>query len=484
MSVDAVLGVSLTPSTVGLVLVEGGEADGATVDHNALDIRGLAPARTDDICADAVKAVRRAERVAAEHGLRLTTIGVTWSSGAATEAAVLLKKFADAGFADVVPVRLPHATDALARRVAGIVGFDTTGVCVLEPDVVQAMTVGGDQPVQTTVSRGIETVAGLTSWLSDIFDTADPRPDALVVVGSAVDLDSVLPKVEQALAVPVFTPAEPGLPLARGAALASVRRSRLTAADRPGPFGWRWPTRQLTPLAILVGGVLAFGVSLALAVGQQLLPGSETTPHRSTRPVVSTSGDSGAVQQPSAVPLPVAPASEVPSVLEPVVQDAVPEHPVDQSLPAPSEHTAVPSEQLAPTESEPAPVVSELPPAVPEEAPGVPPPDAGIQPPLADPAAPQPPSPISEVPPPPPPAPEVAPSPPPSAPQETAPIQQTAAQAPAAEPTAPAPEMAPPAPEVVPPAPEVVPEAPEVVPDAAEPVPVTPESQPPVPAAP
>ncbi|MEX3742302.1 hypothetical protein ABFW12_29100, partial [Mycolicibacterium porcinum] len=61
MNVDAVLGVSLTPSTVGLVLVEGSEADGATVDHNALDIRGLAPARTDDICADVVKAVRRAE---------------------------------------------------------------------------------------------------------------------------------------------------------------------------------------------------------------------------------------------------------------------------------------------------------------------------------------------------------------------------------------------------------------------------------------
>lgn len=282
MNVDAVLGVSLTPSTVGLVLVEGSEADGATVDHEALDIRGLVPARTDDVCADVVKAVRRAERVAAERGLRLTTIGVTWSSGAATEATVLLKKFDDAGFVDVVPVRLPHATDALARRVAGIVGFGTTGVCVLEPDVVQAMTVSGDSPVQTTVSRGIETVAGLTTWLSEMFDVADPRPDALVVVGSAVDLDSVLPKLEQALAVPVFTPAEPGLPLARGAALASVRRGRRASDDTVALAGWRWPPRQLTPLAILVGGVLAFGVSLALAIGQQLLPGSEPTPHRST----------------------------------------------------------------------------------------------------------------------------------------------------------------------------------------------------------
>ncbi|WP_454790353.1 DUF7159 family protein [Mycolicibacterium lutetiense] len=459
MHVDAVLGVSLTPSTVGLVLVEGSEADGATVDHESFDIRGLAPARTDDICADVVKAARRAERVAAERGLRLTAIGVTWSSGAAAEGAVLLKKFADAGFADVVPVRLPQATDALARRVAGIVGFDTTGVCVLEPDVVQAMTVGGNNPVQTAVSRGIETVAGLTTWLSDILGAADPRPDALVVVGSAVDLDSVLPKLEQALRVPVFTPAEPGLPLARGAALASVRRGRWASDDRVAPAGWRWPATQLTPLAILVGGILAFGVSLALAIGQQLLPGSEPTPHRSTRPVVSTSGDSASVQQTSAVPIPPAPTAEPPPVLEPVVQDAAPEYAVDQSLTAPPEHTAVPGEQLAPAGSEPAPVTSELPPALPEQVPGAPPPDPAQQPlpssqmPPGETAVSQEPSPTSEVPPSPPPAPEVAQAPPSAAP-DAAPIQQTAAQAPAVEPAPPAPEAAPPAPEAVPAVPE------------------------------
>ncbi|MEW2483917.1 hypothetical protein AB0876_30470 [Mycobacterium sp. NPDC049093] len=471
MYVDAVLGVSLTPSTVGLVLVEGCEADGATVDHEALDIRGLAPARTDDICADVVKAVRRSERVAAERGLRLTAIGVTWSSGAAAEAAVLLKKFTDAGFNDVIPVRLPHATDALARRVAGIVGFDTTGVCVLEPDVVQAMTVSGESPVQTTVSRGIETVAGLTTWLSDMFDAADPRPDALVVVGSAVDLDSVLPKLEQALAAPVFTPAEPGLPLARGAALAAVRRNRWASDDSVAPTGWRWPPKQLTPLAILVGGVLAFAVSLSLAIGQQLLPTSEPAPHKSTRPVVSTSGDSASVQQTSAVtsPAPSASTSEAPPMLEPVVQDAPPEYVVDQSTTAPPENTG---ELMAP----PAPGLEAVPPEqsppLPEQVPGAPPPEPGQQP-LPENQAP-PPSSTSEVPPPPPPAPapEVAPPAPP-VPPEAAPVQQTAAQAPLTEPAPPAPE--PPAPEPAPPAPEVAPPAPEQLPaETPVPVPATP----------
>jgi hypothetical protein len=349
--VEAVLGVSMTPSTVGLVLVEGREADGATLDNDTFDIRGHPSSRTGEICDQVVAAVRRTEKVAAERGRRLTSIGVTWSSGAGADAAVLLRKLAEAGFADVVPVRLPQATDALARRVAGIVGFGTTGVCVLEPDVVQAMTVSGDNPVQTTVSRGIETVGGLIDWLSGMLDVAEPRPDALVVVGSAVDLDSVLPKLEHALGVPVFTPAEPGLPLARGAALASARRGRWAVGDDgAAPTGRRWPVSQLTPLAILVGGVLAFALSLSLAIGQQLIPGSESTPHRTTRPVVSTSGDSVAVHQaPAAGSSTPAPSmSEAPPELEPAVEAVEPEYVVDRTDPAPWEDDTSPDQLLAP----------------------------------------------------------------------------------------------------------------------------------------
>ncbi|MUL85533.1 MULTISPECIES: hypothetical protein [unclassified Mycolicibacterium] len=427
----------MTPSTVGLVLVEGREADGATVDHDAFDIRGHSLSLTGEICDQVVAAVRRTEKVAAEQGRRLTTIGVTWSSGAGAEAAVLLKKLTDAGFADVVPVRLPQATDALARRVAGIVGFGTTGVCVLEPDVVQAMTVGGHNPVQTTVSRGIETVAGLIEWLSDMFDAAEPRPDALVVIGSAVDLDSVLPKLEQALAVPVFTPAEPGLPLARGAALASARRGRrAVGGDSVVPKGWRWPASQLTPLAILVGGVVAFAVSLSLAIGQQLIPGPESTPHRTTRPVVSTSGDSASVHQTPAVesPAPPPPMSEAPPELEPVVESVQPDYVVGQTGTAPTEDTASPDALLAPPAPGTEPVPPEPQPQLSEASSVAPPPELAQQS-----------APASQMPPAPPPEAVVPPAPP-------------------------ATEAAPPVPAAVPPSTEAVSPAPE----SQVPVPVTP----------
>lgn len=454
---EAVLGVSMTPSTVGLVLVEGPEADGATLDNDSFDIRGHSSSLTGEICEQIVAAVRRSEEVAAEHGRRLTTIGVTWSSGAGAEASVLLGELANAGFTDVVPVRLPQATDALARRVAGIVGFDTTGVCVLEPDVVQAMTVAGDSPVQTTVSRGIETVAGLTQWLSEMFETADSRPDALVVVGSAVDLDSVLPKLERALAVPVFTPAEPGLPLARGAALASVRQTlRSFADDGVVSTEKRWHAIHLTPLTILVGGVVAFALSLSLAIGQQLIPGSEPTPHRTNRPVVSTSGDAGGAPHAPAVTIPVqaTSTSETPPAAETVEPVAEPEYVVDPSVAVPPEEATVPGEFLDPGLE---PIPPELQPQLSEPGTEGGVPEPGEQPVPEDQALPEPPveAPVA----PPPSATEVPPPPPPPA-TEVAPPPTT-------ETPPPAPEAAPPPPEPAPPMPESpVPESPVPVPAA------------------
>ncbi|WP_421877052.1 DUF7159 family protein [Mycolicibacterium wolinskyi] len=239
---DAVLGVSLTPSTVGLVLVEGHEADGATVNHETYDIRDLEPLALAEVTDRVVAAVARAEAVTAGRGNRLQSIGVTWSDGADIEASQLLSALSDAGFANVLPIRFPQATDTLARGIAGVVGFDTTVVCVIEPELILALTASpGDGPVQTTQVHGIETVQGLADWLCGLFAAATSRPDALVVVGSAVDFDAVMPKLQAALEVPVFTPADEGVALARGAALASARRGRFMftePARGPEPRHW------------------------------------------------------------------------------------------------------------------------------------------------------------------------------------------------------------------------------------------------------
>ena len=98
---DAVLGLSMTPTTVGLVLVEGQEADGATMDKDefAVHERGLVSAvNTSE---KAAAAVLRTEAIAAARGHRLHSIGVTWSEDADTEASLLLESLSESGFDNV-----------------------------------------------------------------------------------------------------------------------------------------------------------------------------------------------------------------------------------------------------------------------------------------------------------------------------------------------------------------------------------------------
>jgi hypothetical protein len=66
--VDAVLGLSMTPTSVGLVLVEGQDADGATMDGNAFDVHEGAL----DSSAQATAAVLRTEALAATRGCGCT----------------------------------------------------------------------------------------------------------------------------------------------------------------------------------------------------------------------------------------------------------------------------------------------------------------------------------------------------------------------------------------------------------------------------
>jgi hypothetical protein len=55
--VDIVLGVSMTPTTVRMVLVEGEKADGVTVDHDVFDITGIEGSATSSAAEQVVAAV-------------------------------------------------------------------------------------------------------------------------------------------------------------------------------------------------------------------------------------------------------------------------------------------------------------------------------------------------------------------------------------------------------------------------------------------
>jgi hypothetical protein len=376
--VDAVLGLSVTPSAVGLVLVEGQDADGATVDRDAFEVGFRGRTSAIQTSEQAAAAVRRSEAIAATRGHRLHSIGVTWSDDANTEASLLLKSLTDSGFDNVVPVRLPEATEALARGIAEVIGYGTTAVCVLEPETVIALIVHRRAgAVQTSINHRIVTEDDLIRWLSTVFTRADWQPEALVMVGSGGD-EELMPVLEDALSVPVFAPAEAQLALARGAALASAQNGEGAFTDDAHHFhehrGHQFeehrdvasPRRQLGqtgPLALLVAGVLTFTVSASVAISLQLAPKKETaTPE--PRPAAKISSEAPAAVSHVAPPL------------------ATPPAPVVEALPSPAPE-APPVEAAAP------PVSSETPVSIPD-APGAVtdaqavegvPPDAALAPP-------------------------------------------------------------------------------------------------------
>ncbi len=347
---DMVLGLSVTPTTVGFVLVEGRGADGATLDRDAFDVRAGGGVTAVTVSEHVATAMLRTEAVAAAGGHRLASIGVTWSDEADWEGSVLLESLVESGIDDVVAVGLPEATEALARGIGRVVDYEKTAVCVVEPGAVMALEVdsrhGG---VRTIVNHAVDTEAALVDWLTVILDRDGWQPDGLVVVGSGCDIDALTARLHRRLPVPVVAPAEAELALARGAALASARDAEwadldLRATPPSGKQPRRMPLPYLGALTMLVAGALTFVVSVSLAVGLKLTSDSNAKP-ADHRPVAHTSDAPAMVQ---AVAPPAAPpiAAIPPPAAEPPPAPPPESAPVVDAPEAPPEQTA-PDEQPA-----------------------------------------------------------------------------------------------------------------------------------------
>jgi hypothetical protein len=307
---DTVVGLSLTSTSVGWVLVEGRDADGTILDHDDFEVRpatGLQAVYTSE---QASAAVMDAQTAAAGEDQRLHVVGVTWSDEAAAESALLLETLADAGFDNIVPVRLHDACDMLARAVAPMVGYDKTAICVLDGDsTIVVMVDSCDDDAQTAIKQLTGGPGALVHWLTALFDRSSWRPGGIVIVGADEDLDPLARRLKKAVPVPVITQSGTELALARGAALASAQSTEFTddaiAETVESSRRELKVSRQNSyagALTMLAAGAVAFVASLSLAVGPHLVP------HRSgsVQPVVHR-----AAPAPVAV-IPAPPRSAVP----------------------------------------------------------------------------------------------------------------------------------------------------------------------------
>ncbi|ORV96850.1 hypothetical protein AWC14_16425 [Mycobacterium kyorinense] len=407
----------MAPTTVRMVLVEGENADGVTVDEDGFEVPADPGAANTSVADQVIDAILGTRQSAAEGDYRLASTGVTWTNP--TEAAALRDALATHKVENVMLVSAFLAAAALAQSVGSAVGYAHTGLLFLEPDTATLAIVDSADGSVTDVRRRSLTGADAPTELADMIaglEALQSRPDGVFIVGCGVDVTAIKPQLETATPLPVNAPEEPETALARGAALAAANAplfASSTAAvayaqvpdwttagvvdpdaaadlsdfDDPytvddADFGQTEHGRKpflvaLSAMTVFFVGVLALVVSLAIAVrptaSQRPNPGGSVVAPAERMPAPAPKAEVPAppaappntveqpapevqqvpVEAPSPAPAPVAPAP----VQVPAAAAPAPEAPAPQAPPAPAPEPAAP----APPPAAPAPVPVPIP---------------------------------------------------------------------------------------------------------------------------
>ena len=228
---EIVLGISMTPTTVRMVLVEGEKADGVTVDHDVLDITAIDGSATSSAVDQVIAALLGTNESAAASGHHLVSTGVTWSDR--EDAAAVRDELAARDIEDVVLVSELHAGAALAQAVGQAVGYAKTGLMFIDRDSATLSVVetadGSIVKVDSRSLHSVDAMAELTAMVTGLEAHPSP-PEAIFVVGAGVDVAGVKAHLENIVSIPVSAPEEPEFALARGAALASANTPRFEAS--------------------------------------------------------------------------------------------------------------------------------------------------------------------------------------------------------------------------------------------------------------
>ncbi|ORX21992.1 hypothetical protein AWC32_21050 [Mycobacterium xenopi] len=248
--------MSMAPTTVRMVLVEGENADGATVDEEQFEISVNGELPTVRASDQVVSAILGTREGAAEAGYQLSSIGVTWSDQA--QAAALRDALATRKVENVMLVSAFLAAAALAQTVGNATGYDQTALLYVEPDSATLAVVDTADGSVADVHReklpedDDEAVAKLTEMIAGAKDLEGP-PGGVFVVGSGVDIPMIQPALEAATSLAVSVPEEPETALARGAALASANAPLFASSTAALAYAQDPGTGAVDPYAVSPG---------------------------------------------------------------------------------------------------------------------------------------------------------------------------------------------------------------------------------------
>ena len=247
---DTVLGVAMAPTRVHVVLVEGENAEGATVRQDNFDLTTNGDAPTITAPDQVISAILGALEDAAESGHQVTSTGVTWADPAG--AAALREGLAARKIENVILVPAFWAAAALAQAVGNATNLAHTALLYVEPDTATlAMVNTADGSVADVRRRFLpknddEAVAELVEMVKGA-DEMEACPEGVFVIGSCVDIPLIKPALEAATSLPVSAPEEPEMALARGAALASANAPFFASSTTAPAYPQEPGTAEVNP---------------------------------------------------------------------------------------------------------------------------------------------------------------------------------------------------------------------------------------------
>ncbi|OBI83385.1 hypothetical protein, partial [Mycobacterium sp. 1245805.9] len=220
---DIVLGVSMAPTMVRLVLIEGENADGVTVEEDRFAVAAGDGSATSGAVDQVIAAIAGTREGATASHCRLTSTGVTWTDPA--DVGALRDAIASHDVGAVMLVSPLLAAAALAQTVGEALGYEHIAMLFVEHDSATLAVVEvadgsiADLHRQQLLGNASDEFAAMVVGL-------DRRAEGVFVVGSGTghggDVFAIKAALEAATALDVMVPEEPDMALARGAALASA----------------------------------------------------------------------------------------------------------------------------------------------------------------------------------------------------------------------------------------------------------------------
>jgi hypothetical protein len=195
--VDIVFGVSMTPASVQIVLLQGENADGATVDENEFAVTAADDSSTISASDRVLAAILGTREDAAGAGLDLSSVGV--ASTDQLEAAALRDALAAHKVENVMLVSAFLAATALTQFVGGAMGYERTAVLFLEPGTATlAVVETSDGSIVDVHEEHVNSASGqiATAELMEMvagLDELPTRPGGLFVIGCGVNIAPIKP---------------------------------------------------------------------------------------------------------------------------------------------------------------------------------------------------------------------------------------------------------------------------------------------------